>query len=323
MGKKSILVQRLSMYFQEMKEKLKSAVSLFIQLHGLKQPAVLYGFLLIFILFNSSCQKKYLGPELSYGTKFNLLQKMVVTADAGITTHSFTYDANGLVTAYNVLLKGKNPARTENSIYQYYRNSSGAVDSIKIVSSLNGAISNIQKIYFSYSAPGKVDYSIYWHNVNDPNGLRDSSDYRYNGNFLIERLDYIATGSTSFDNTIYRDLVFQYSNNNITNLIFQNTPTGGNPAQKQTTLISYNYDTSRAALPINNFQYGFDSVAFTLQEYAATNNLISIKYGDGASQAGATYEYNYLTVGKPNTANLRVTNANGDAIVSKIEFFYD
>ena len=144
-----------------------------------------------------------------------------------------------------------------------------------------------------------------------------------NGNFLIERLDYVATSSTSFDNTIYRDLVFQYSKNNITNLIFQNTPTGGNPAQKQTTLISYNYDTSKAALPINSFQYSFDSVAFTLQEYAAANNLISIKYGDGASLAGATYEYNYLTVGKPNTANLRITNANGDALVSKIEFFYD
>ena len=311
------------MYFQEMNEKLKYTFTLFIQRHHFRQPAALYGLLLIFILFYSSCQKKYIGPELSYGTKFNLLQKMVVTEDAGITTHSFTYDANGLVTVYNVLLKGKNPSRTENSIYQYYRNSSGTVDSIKIVSSLNGIISNIQKIYFAYSSPGKVDYSIYWHNVSDPNGIKDSSDYRYNGNFLIERLDYVATSSTSFDNTIYRDLVFQYSKNNITNLIFQNTPTGGNPAQKQTTLISYNYDTSKAALPINSFQYSFDSVAFTLQEYAAANNLISIKYGDGASLAGATYEYNYLTVGKPNTANLRITNANGDALVSKIEFFYD
>ncbi len=277
-------------------------------------------FLALFICL-SSCQKKYIGPELSYGTLFNLLQKMVVSSDAGVTTHSFTYNTSGQVLTHNILLKGKNPVRTENSLAQYYRNSSGYVDSIKITVALNGTVSAIKKMYFSYSSGSRVAYSILINNSNDPSAERDSSVYQYNGYFLIERKDYIATGAADYGNTFSRQLTFQYSGANITNLIFANTVAGS--TDMQTTLISYSYDTSKAALPVNGFQYCYDSVRIAYHEYAAANNLLTIKYGDGSSAPGATYQYSYLTNGKPFSASLRETDAAGGALVSKITFFYD
>ena len=311
------------MHFFINKDKGLSGCLLFRNWFTYSLPSTFLSFsLIIILLLVTSCQKKYIGPELSNGTNFNQLQKMVLSSGAGVETHSFTYDANGKVISYNILLKGNNPNRTENTLSQYYRNALGSVDSIKIVSSLNGKVTLIKKIFIAY-ANNKIDYSIYWHNVNDPNAIKDSSEYRYNGNFLIERLDYLSIDANTWDTKIYRDLVFQYSKNNITNLIFQNTPTGGNPAQKQTKLISYDYDTSGAALPINSFQYGTDSVSFALQEYTATNNLVKIKYGEGASVPGAAYQYNYGMFGKPITGTLRQTNVEGTITEFKIEFFYD
>ncbi len=277
--------------------------------------------LLAGILIISSCQKKYLGPDLSYGTKFELLQKMVVSSDAGVTTHTFTYDANGQVLSHNILLKGKNPARTENSLAQYYRNGSGIVDSIKVVATLNGTVNGVKKIYFNYSSGNKLAYSIVLYNINDAAAMRDSCTYAYNGNFLIERKDYVASGSGAYTATSYRDLVFQYSGTNISNLIFTNTITG--TSTQKTTLVSYGYDTSRAALPVNGFQYGYDSVSFAWHEYAAVNNLSTAKYGDGTGVGVATYEYSYLDNRKPFKGTSRETNAAGDVLESKIEFFYD
>jgi hypothetical protein len=268
-------------------------------------------------IFLPSCQKKYIGPEISYGTNFNLLLRMVVNSDAGVTTHTFTYDGNGLVASRNILLKGKNPSRTENSLEQYYRNASGSIDSIKVVSSLNGVVSSIKKLYFYYSYSTNVGYSVIVYNTNDANTTRDSSVYQYTGSFLIQRTDYTTTGSTPYSGTASRQLTYQYSGRNISNLIFQNT------AQQQTTLISYNYDTSKAALPINGFQYAYSSVGFAYQEYAATNNLQIIKYGDGNSVEGASYTYTYLPIGKPYIATLTETSATGGKTVSTIQFFYD
>jgi hypothetical protein len=276
---------------------------------------------LISLLF--SCQKKYIGPEVSYGTNFNLLLKMVVSSGAGVTTHTFTYDGNGLISSRNILLRGNNPSRTENSLEQYYRNTSGYIDSIKIVSSLNGVVSSIKKIYFSYNSGGQVAYSILQYNINDASAAVDSAVYQYNGDFLIQRNDYTATGSTAYNSTPARQLIYQYSGKNISNLIFQNTVTTSGTAQQQTKLISYNYDTSKAALPINGFQYGYSGVGFAYHEYAANHNLQTIKYGDGASVEGASYSYTYLTIGKPYKASLTETSATGSSTTSTIEFFYD
>ncbi len=151
--------------------------------------------------------------------------------------------------------------------------------------------------------------------------MRDSSTYAYNGNFLIERKDYVAAGSTAYSTTSYRDRVFQYSGTNISNLIFTNTITG--TTNQKTTLVSYGYDTSKAALPVNSFQYGYDSVSFAWHEYAAINNLSSVKYGEGTGVGAANFEYSYLDNGKPFKATSRETNAAGEVLESKIEFFYD
>ena len=269
----------------------------------------------------SSCQKKYLGPDLSYGIKFDLLQKMVVSSDAGVTTHTFTYDANKLLLTHSILLKGKNPSRTENTVAQYNRSAAGIVETIKVTTTLDGVLTGTKMIYLTYSAGTRLAYSVVWYNINDAAAMHDSSTYAYNGNFLIERKDYVASGSGPYGSGAYRDLVFQYSGTNISNLIFTNTITG--TSNKKTTLVSYGYDTSKAALPVNGFQYGYDSVSFVWHEYAAINNLSSIKYGDGAGVGTAAYEYNYLDNGKPFKATSREVNANGEALESRIEFFYD
>ncbi len=268
-----------------------------------------------------SCQKKYLGPDVSYGTLFNRLQKMVVSNSEGVTTHTFTYDANGLIASHNILLKGKNPTRTQNSLAQYYRNGSGPADSIKITETLDGTVTAIKKIYFTYSSGTHLASSVVWYNVNNASAMRDSSTYVYTGTFLIERKDYVTSGSTPYPTTAYRDLVFQYSGTDISNLILQNTITGS--TEKKTTLISYGYDTAKAALPLNGFQYVYDSVGFAWHEYAAVHNLSSAKYGEGAGVGNISFEYNYLDNGKPFKASSRETNANGDALESRIEFFYD
>ncbi len=279
--------------------------------------------LIVLISFQFSCQKKYIGPEVSYGTNFNLLLKMVVSSGSGITTHTFTYDGNGLVSSRNILLRGNNPSRTENALEQYYRNTSGYIDSIKIVSSLNGVVSGIKKIYFSYNNGGQVAYSVLRYNTNDASSAVDSAVYQYDGNFLIQRNDYIASGTGAYTSTPARQLIYQYSGKNISNLIFQNTVNTGGTAQQQTTLISYNYDTSKAALPINGFQYGYSGIGFAYHEYAANHNLQTIKYGDGASVEGASYSYTYLIMGKPYKASLTETSATGSSTTSTIEFFYD
>lgn len=288
-----------------------------------KQAFTIRATLLFFMgaLSLMSCQKKYLGPDVSYGTLFNRLQKMVVSNSEGVTTHSFTYDANGLLTSHNSLFKGKNPSRTQNAMEQYYRSGSGPVDSIKVVETLEGTVTAVKKIYFTYSSGTQLASSVVFHNINDASAIRDSSTYAYNGSFLIERKDYVTSGSTPYSATEYRDLVFQYSGTNISNLIFENTIPGG--SEKTTTLISYGYDTAKAALPINGFQYGYDSVCFAWQEYKAVNNLSSIKYGEGTGIGNISYEYSYLDNGKPFKGTSRETNAAGDAIESKIEFFYD
>ena len=288
-----------------------------------RQAFTIQAILLLFMAGTSqmSCQKKYLGPDISYGTLFNRLQKMVVSNSEGVTTHSFAYDANGLITSHNILFKGKNPSRTQNSMAQYYRNGTGTVDSIKVVATLEGAVTAVKKIYFTYSSGTQLSSSVVLHNTNDASAMRDSSTYAYNGSFLIERKDYVTSGTTPYSATAYRDLVFQYSGTNISNLIFENTIPGG--SEKKTTLISYSYDTAKAALPVNGFQYGYDSVCFAWQEYKAVNNLSSAKYGEGAGIGNISYEYNYLDNGKPFKGTSRETNAAGDAIESKIEFFYD
>ena len=276
------------------------------------------GMLIILVVVFSYCQKGYLGPVNSYGTNFNLLQKMVINSDSGIATHTFQYTASGQLTTHNILFNGKNPSRVTNIVEQYYRNGTGTADSIKLTYSLNGVNKANKKLFFSYTSGSKIGYSVIWENSNDPSANRDSSVYLYNGNFLIERTDYQAIGSGDYSSTAYSDLIFQYSEVNISNAIFKNTVSGSTI----TTLASFNYDTSKAALPVNGFQYGYASVGFAYQEYAATHNLVKSQFGD-ASAEGAVYVYKYLPVGKPYYATLTTTNSTGAKSVATISFYYD
>ena len=274
--------------------------------------------LCILVVVFSSCQKGYLGPVNSYGTNFNLLQKMVINSDSGVATHTFQYTASGQLTTHNILFNGKNPSRVTNILEQYYRSGTGTADSIKLTYSLNGVNKGNKKLYFSYSGGSRIGYSVVWENISDPAANRDSSVYLYNGNFLIERTDYQAMGSGDYSSTAYSDLIFQYSGVNISNAIFKNTVSGSTI----TKLASFNYDTSKAALPVNGFQYGYGSVGFAYQEYAATHNLLKTQYGDASSE-GAVYVYKYLPVGKPYYATLTTTQATGAKSVATISFYYD
>ena len=274
--------------------------------------------LIILVFAFCSCQKGYLGPVNSYGTNFNLLQKMVINSDSGVATHTFQYTASGQLAIHNILFNGKNPSRVTNIVEQYYRNGTGTADSIKLTYSLNGVNKANKKLFFSYTSGSNIGYSIVWENISDPGANRDSSVYQYTGNFLIERTDYQAIGSGDYSSTAYSDLIFQYSGANISNAIFKNTVSGSTI----TTLANFNYDTSKPALPVNGFQYGYASVGFAYQEYAATHNLVKTQFGDAPAE-GAVYVYKYLSVGKPYYATLTTTSSTGAKTVATISFYYD
>lgn len=278
----------------------------------------------LFVLPACKKTKADAGPSEMKGVNFNLLLKTVDKYTDGQSTTLYIYNN------YQQLIQ-ENSTRnfTDGTKWQvntsWFRNSTGQPDSMSSDYTYGNNPTGLQKQYYHYTA-GKLSYSIFFRNANNPISSVDSCVFFYTGSLITKRLDYTSAPSTILNHTLTHEMYYQYdTSNNITSIVFVNYDfSGGAPAKKDTVTLSYNYDQKKNPFYQSETFYSYYA-DLSYENYVSKNNIVKIKY-DGASTSNDRDEISiqYNVVNKPDKV-LTISYGIGSSrpVIWSTEYYYD
>lgn len=264
------------------------------------------------------------GPAEIKGVNFNLLLKTIDKYTDGQSTTLYTYNN------YQQLIQ-ENSSRdfTDGTQWKvmtrWFRNAIGQPDSMTSEYTYGSSATGLQKQYYHYSA-GKLSYSIFFRNANNPISSVDSCVFFYTGSAITKRLDYTSAPSTILDHTLTHEMFYQYdASNNITSIVFVNYDfSGGAPAKKDTVTLSYNYDQKKNPFYQNETFYSYYA-DLSYGNYVSKNNIVQIKYaGSSTSNDRDEISIEYNLVNKPDRV-LTISYGIGSSrpVIWSTDYYYD
>jgi hypothetical protein len=283
-----------------------------------KSYHILFCFLLLSFI---SCQKQADSPvEESQGTNFNKLLKTVAKNVYGISgntyTTSYKYNPNDQL-AEILFMQSNASGNTSTQTDTYYRTAGGRLDSIvyNVISNPPGtSYHNYYKTDFHYTAGGTIDYTV----NRSYTSYSDSCIYSYQGNQLVQRIQYRKPSPTS----AYLLLVtFNYTYDAAGNLISLHSLWTNITGAKNFT---YSYDNKPAPLPVLQYEnelFGFWTKAFD-NTFKNANNIISRRSNVAGDWEWSEmdFEYNYSANNKPLYQKARHA---GSPLFYEVYYYYD
>jgi len=263
-------------------------------------------------------------PEIK-GVNFNLLLKTVDKYTDGESTTVYTYNNYQQLMQENSVKNFTDGTQWKvNTLW--FRNYTGQPDSMTSEYTYGNNPTGLQKQYYHYSAPGKLDYSILFRNANSSISSVDSCVFFYSGSLITKRLDYTSAPSTILNHTLTHEMFYQYdSSNNITSIVFVNYDfSGGTPAKKDTVTLSYTYDRGKNPFYQSEAFYSYYA-DLSFENYVSKNNIVKIKYaGNSTSNDRDEISIQYNVVNKPDRVlTISYGIGNSKPIIWSTDYYYD
>ena len=249
--------------------------------------------LLAFLLSVISCKK---GTEQPQGTNYNVLLKTVTKANFSVfeMTVNYTYNSSGQLTETRTTYRNSTPG-TEQQTENFYRNTSGRLDSTRFFTMDNGTPVTT-RTFLTYDGSGRIIKSTQIHISSGQ--TTDSSIYTYAGSTLQQRDDYRSFSGGPF--SLLRQGLYTFDGSaNLTRAIFKW------PAGNIIDTIKFEYDTKINPLPIDQLQFYW--APFFYNDYKPANNP-TLQFTNAAESF--TNEYTYAPNNKPLYRKSKVIGSN-------------